>query len=75
MIFGIETMRLWFCFCGFNITILASLFAQIFGYLLGRWRGALAAGIAIAAYTLLVGASPSVVRAAIMLGLASPSAR
>ena len=43
---------------------------RIFGRLLGRWRGALAAGIGIAFYTLLVGAAPSVVRAAIMGGLA-----
>jgi competence protein ComEC len=48
---------------GFNITILAGLFAQIFGRLLGRWRGTLAAGIGIAAYTLLVGAGISGVRA------------
>jgi competence protein ComEC len=54
---------------GFNITILAGLFLKIFSRLLGRWRGALAAGIGISLYTLLVGASPSVVRAAIMGGL------
>jgi len=54
----------------FNITILAGLLLHIFARLLGRWRGALAAGIGIAFYTLLVGAAPSVVRAAIMGGLA-----
>ena len=37
--------------------------------LLGRWRGALVAVLAIAFYTLLVGAGASVVRAAIMGGL------
>jgi hypothetical protein len=47
---------------------LAGLFFKIFNRLLGRWRGALAAGIGIALYTLLVGAGPSVVRAAIMGG-------
>jgi competence protein ComEC len=60
----------WFYICGFNITILAGLFFKIFNHFLGRWRGALAAGIGIALYTLLVGANPSVVRAAIMGGLA-----
>ncbi len=54
---------------GFNITILAGLFSKVFSRLLGRWRGALVAGIGIAAYTLLVGAGASVVRAAIMGGL------
>ena len=54
---------------GFNITILAALFAMIFGRVLGRWRGALAALVAIAIYTLLVGADAAVVRAAIMGGL------
>lgn len=56
---------------GFNIAILAGLFATAFGRLLGPRRGALAAGLGIALYTLLVGASASVMRAAIMgcLGL------
>jgi hypothetical protein len=45
---------------------LTGLFFRIFNCLLGRWRGALAAGIGIALYTLLVGASPSVVGAAIL---------
>jgi competence protein ComEC len=52
-----------------NITILAALFAMIFGRLLGRWRGAMAAVVAIAIYTVLVGADAAVVRAAIMGGL------
>ena len=54
---------------GFNITILAALFAMIFGRILGRWRGALAALVAITIYTVLVGADAAVVRAAIMGGL------
>jgi competence protein ComEC len=59
---------------GFNISILAGLFAGLFTRLLGRfltrWWAALAAALSIAAYTLLVGAEPAVVRAAIMGGLA-----
>jgi competence protein ComEC len=54
---------------GFNITIVAGLFASLFGRWLGRFRGALAAAVGIALYTLLVGATPAVVRAAIMGGL------
>ena len=61
--------RLCVCFCGFNISILASLLMKGFVRLLGRWRGALVAVLAIAFYTLLVGAGASVVRAAIMGGL------
>ncbi len=55
---------------GFNVAIVSGMFAALFGRLLGRRRGALAAMISIALYTLLVGASASVVRAAIMAGLA-----
>jgi competence protein ComEC len=51
---------------GFNITIIAGLFVLVFGKLLGHLRGALAAAIAIVIYTILVGADPAVVRAAIM---------
>lgn len=51
---------------GFNIAILVALFASLFGRWLGPRRGAIVAIIAIALYTLLVGAEPSVVRAAIM---------
>ena len=56
---------------GFNIAILAGLFSSLFTRLLGARRGALAAVVGITFYTLLVGANPSVVRAAIMgsLGL------
>ena len=56
---------------GFNMAVLAGLFTTLFSRLLGvRW-GALVAGLGIAFYTLLVGANPAVVRAAIMgcLGL------
>lgn len=60
---------------GFNISILITIFAAMFGWLLGRGRtgarrGAFVAGLAIALYTLLVGPTPSVVRAAIMGGVA-----
>ncbi len=55
---------------GFNIAIIASLFVTLFSRLLGRNRGTIAAVIGIIIYTLLVGATASVVRAAIMGGLA-----
>lgn len=51
---------------GFNMTIIAGIFIVLFGRLLGRKWGALTAGLAIIVYTLLVGADPAVVRAAIM---------
>jgi len=54
---------------GFNIAIIAGLFVTLFSGLLGRRRGAIAAVIGIAIYTVMVGASASVVRAAIMGGL------
>lgn len=54
---------------GFNIALLSGLFTALFSRLLGRWRGALVALGTIAAYTLLVGAGASVVRAALMGGL------
>jgi competence protein ComEC len=54
---------------GFNISLIAALFAVLFSRLLGRYKGAVAAGLGIAAYTLLVGADAAVVRAAIMGGL------
>ena len=54
---------------GFNITIIAGLFITLFNRLLGQRRGTVASVLGIAAYTLLVGAEPSVVRAAIMGGL------
>ncbi len=50
---------------GFNMTILAALALSLSTRLLGRWRGALAAVLLLAAYTLLVGGEPPVVRAAI----------
>ncbi len=55
---------------GFNITVLAALVISLFGRWLGPRRGALAATAAIALYTVLVGADPAVIRAAIMGGLA-----
>ena len=55
---------------GFNITIIAGLFISLFGRLFGKTRGAIAAAIGIAAYTILVGADAAVVRAAIMGGFA-----
>lgn len=55
---------------GFNITIIAALLVTVFNRLLGPRRGALAAIIGIAIYTLLVGADAAVVRAAFMGGLA-----
>jgi len=53
---------------GFNITIISALFISLFGRWLGVRRGAVAAGLAIAVYTTLVGADAAVVRAAIMGG-------
>ncbi len=54
---------------GFNIAIIAGLFVAAFSRLLGRRKGAIAAVAGIAIYTVMVGASASVVRAAIMGGL------
>lgn len=51
---------------GFNIAVIAGFFALVFNRLLGSVRGALVALAGIIFYTLLVGAEPSVVRAAIM---------
>ncbi len=54
---------------GFNIALLAGLLATAFRRIAGpRWGAALAA-VGIGLYTLLVGASASVVRAAVMGGL------
>ena len=55
---------------GFNIAIIAGLFVALFSRLLGRRKGAIAAVLGIVLYTVLVGATASVVRAAIMGGLA-----
>jgi hypothetical protein len=49
--------RLWFYFCGFSFAIFAGLFVGFFGWLLGRWRGMLAAFLGIALYAVLAGAS------------------
>jgi competence protein ComEC len=54
---------------GYNVTVVAGLVIGSLAWLLGRRQAALAALLAIAAYTILTGASPSVVRAAIMGGL------
>lgn len=55
---------------GFNFAIVAGLFAVLFSRLLGRWKGLVAAFVAIAVYAVLAGAGAGVVRAAIMGGLA-----
>lgn len=55
---------------GFNISIIARLLFSIFSAFLRRWWGSVAAVIGIAFYTLLVGAEPPVVRAAIMGSMA-----
>jgi len=55
---------------GFNISILAGLFIVFTGRIFSRRWAPLAAAVGITAYTLLVGAQPPVVRAAIMGGLA-----
>jgi predicted membrane metal-binding protein len=55
-----------FYICGFNIGIIAGLFTLGFTRLLGRRWGTVAAILGVIIYTLLVGASPSVLRAAIM---------
>ena len=51
---------------GFNIAILAELFSKLFGKVVSRWWATLLSIFAISLYTLMVGAAPSVVRAAIM---------
>ena len=56
---------------GFNISIIAGIFVSLFSRVFGKRLGAVLAVLAIAFYTLLVGADSAVVRAAIMgiLGL------
>ncbi len=54
---------------GFNFAIVAGLFSSLFTRLLGRWRGMLAAFLAISLYAVLAGANAAVVRAAIMGGM------
>lgn len=51
---------------GFNISIIAGIFLAIFTRWLGARRGIALAAAGVIAYTILVGAGPSVVRAAIM---------
>lgn len=51
---------------GFNIAIIAALFVSLFSRLFGKNYGSLLAILGIIFYTLLVGASASVVRAAFM---------
>jgi competence protein ComEC len=48
----------------------AGLFAAVFGRLLGKRKGAVAAALGIGVYALLVGGDPAVIRAAILGGLA-----
>jgi competence protein ComEC len=56
---------------GFNISILAALLSSIFYRLFGARKGAVVTVVALFFYVILTGASPSVIRAAIMgsLGL------
>lgn len=51
---------------GFNVTIVCGIFAGMAGRLLHRRRAILVAIFAVGVYTVLVGASPAVVRAALM---------
>jgi competence protein ComEC len=51
---------------GFNITLVASLFTVVFSRVWGFRRGAIAAALGIGLYVLLVGATASVVRAALL---------
>lgn len=55
---------------GFNITLIAALLIAIFARWLGAGWGSIMALLGIAFYTILVGAQPSVVRAALMGSLA-----
>jgi competence protein ComEC len=55
---------------GFNIAIIAGLFVIFFSRMFGARKGAIFAVLGIVAFTLLVGASASVVSAAIMSSLA-----
>jgi len=55
---------------GFNMSVLAALLISLLGRFLPRGWTAVTAAVTIAFYTLLVGANPAVVRAAIMSSLA-----
>ena len=54
---------------GFNISIVAAVLVLLFGRLFGKNWGTLLSMLGILFYTILVGATPSVVRAAIMGGM------
>ncbi len=54
---------------GYNVSLVAALVISGLAWLIGRRQAAIVALAAIAAYTVLTGASPTVVRAAIMGGL------
>lgn len=55
---------------GFNISIIAGIFFAFFSKIFGDRRGAIFAILGIALYTFIVGASPAVLRAALMGTLA-----
>ncbi len=55
---------------GFNIGLIAAIFISVFGRVFGSRPGAFIAIGAIALYTILVGADPAVMRAAVMGGTA-----
>ncbi len=54
---------------GYNIAILSSIFLALFSPFLGRWGSVIATLVGITLFTLLVGADPSVARAALMGGV------
>ncbi len=54
---------------GFNLTLLAQASIRFSGRWLGRRKGSIAAVVVILLYTVMVGAQPAVVRAAIMASL------
>lgn len=55
---------------GFNMAILAGLFSFLFRKVVSRWWALLASLTAVALYSIMVGAGPAVIRAAIMSSLA-----
>jgi len=55
---------------GFNMSIIAAVFVFLFSRILGNRRGAMLAVVGIILYTIMVGASAAVVRAALMGTLA-----
>ena len=64
----------WFLICGFNVAIISGLFVKLLGRLLRARFAIPLAMLAVTGYTLLTGASPSVVRAAVMgvIGMGGP---